>query len=176
MTERENLIRNIQESAHIAEQMRNVEAELLKCVESADKYSVNKKPSVITIIAAVIDLIIILFGGGFETANGGLFIIICSVIVAKYVLTVVLSTLFVKNIKNKAARLDAEHTKLRNDQSMQWLPDKYRNSTDFNMIASYLKNDRADTLREAINILEQESHYRRMENAAAMGAYYYSQN
>ncbi len=176
MIERENLIKNIQESAHIAEQMRNVEEELLKCVESADKYSVNKKPSVITIIAAIIDLIIILFGGGFETVVGGLLIIACTIIVAKYVLTLLLSTLFVKNIKNKAARLDAEHTRLRNDQSMQWLPDTYRNSTDFNMIASYIKNDRADTLREAINILEQETHYRRMEKAAAMGANYYSQN
>lgn len=173
MNEKEAIIKNISESAHITEQMKKIEEQLINKESSALKYSV-KKPSGITIIAAILGIVFTL-GGGFtdkDHVGAGLLAIVCFVIVAKYVLTTILNKTALDKIKADISSLDTEHKKLRNDSKLHWLPEAYRNSTDISMIASYIQNGRADTMREALNLLEQDKHNQRMEQAAAIGAYY----
>ena len=76
---------------------------------------------------------------------------------------------------NKAAELKAQKqdcenqiSVLKQDATLSWLPYDYRDATSFAMILSYLENMRANTLREAINLLETEKHQARVELMAAL--------
>lgn len=48
-------------------------------------------------------------------------------------------------------------------RAVDFVPTKYRHSADVNWLFTYLDDGRADTLKEAINIYEQELHNWRME-------------
>ena len=59
---------------------------------------------------------------------------------------------------------------LKNDAVLQWLPYDYRDSTAFAYIYQYIVNLRADNLREAINLYENEKHQARLELISAISA------
>ena len=76
---------------------------------------------------------------------------------------------------NKAAELKAQKQEcenqinvLKQDATLSWLPYDYRDATSFAMILSYLENMRANTLKEAINLLETEKHQARVELMTAL--------
>lgn len=73
--------------------------------------------------------------------------------------------------KTKIQELERNIANMQGDISLAWLPTEYRTGSCLNAIIGYAQNGRADTLKEALNILENEMHQQRMENAAAMGAY-----
>ena len=78
----------------------------------------------------------------------------------------------VKACKAELAKLESDLLNLQNDSVLSWLPMDYRTSSCFAGISSYVSNGRADTLKEALNILENEMHQERMVDAAFLGAYY----
>lgn len=81
---------------------------------------------------------------------------------------------FVLNVKIKKAQKEIEV--LEQSPQLSWIPAEYRKSNCITAIISYVQSGRADTMKEALNILEQDMHNQRMENAAALGAYYGAQS
>lgn len=59
---------------------------------------------------------------------------------------------------------------LKNDAALAWLPYNYRDSTFFAMMYGYVTNMRANTLSEAINLLETEMHQARVELLSGISA------
>jgi len=59
---------------------------------------------------------------------------------------------------------------LKNDASLAWLPYDYRDPTYFAMMYGYVKNMRANSLSEAINLLETEMHQARVELMSSVAA------
>lgn len=64
----------------------------------------------------------------------------------------------------------AELETLKNDASLLWLPYDYRDCTKFAMMYGYIRNMRANSLKEAINLLETEMHQARVELYSAIAA------
>lgn len=71
-----------------------------------------------------------------------------------------------QNIQARKAELET----LKNDQSLAWLPYDYRDSTYFAMMYGYIRNMRANSLQQAINLLETELHQARVELASQLTA------
>ncbi|MCR5518229.1 MAG: zinc-ribbon domain-containing protein [Lachnospiraceae bacterium] len=67
------------------------------------------------------------------------------------------------NIKRKLQGLENELANLKSDNSLSWLPYSYRDSKSYNCIASYIINQRATSLKDAINLYETEKHQSRVE-------------
>ncbi len=79
-----------------------------------------------------------------------------------------------KDIKKKEQI--KKHSEVAADPSLSWLSAKYHDSFYIFKIAEYINNGRADTLKEALNMLEQEIHQAEMKEAAIIGAYYGAQS
>ncbi len=72
--------------------------------------------------------------------------------------------------KQTKSKYESELSVLRNDAVLSWLPYDYRDSTSFAMLYSYIRNMRANSLKEAINLLETEKHQARVELMTALSA------
>lgn len=72
--------------------------------------------------------------------------------------------------KQKVQAKQAEAETLKNDAALAWLPYNYRDSTFFAMMYGYVTNMRANSLSEAINLLETEMHQARVELLSGISA------
>lgn len=81
-----------------------------------------------------------------------------------------------KKMRKETEELQKKYSELQKDSALSWLMDKYRTSECILNIAEYVQSGRADTLKEALNLLETEIHNKRMESAAAIGAYFGAQS
>ena len=78
--------------------------------------------------------------------------------------------------KKRLPELQREHAEISSDDSLSWLPEEYRTFGCINAINRYVNTGRADTLKEALNLVDLEIHRDRMQNAAFAGAYSGIQN
>ena len=83
---------------------------------------------------------------------------------------------FFNRIKKKNLKKCNEETEvleqLKSDVALSWLPYDYRDSESFAYIYLYIRNLRAHTLTEAINLYETEKHQHRLEQINHMVAKY----
>ena len=169
MNERETLIQNISAALPIAQQMSLIEEEVGKLHEEREK---KKKIGVGLIILLIIAVLCVLYGFVVIVATkhlDGLFNVVLGVIpfVAVYK-----RLQRAKECLIKIEELKEKYQGMQNDSNLSWLPMDYRSSFCISEIATYVQNGRADTLKEAINLFETEQHNQRLENAAALGAYW----
>lgn len=174
MSEKEMLLQNIAAAAPITQQLGQIEAEISDLSDEREK---KKKVGCGWIFVLFCAAIAALCGLGFivldkNFGTGFLYFAMGAVPIALFVMRI----LRAGECKKKISDLAAKYQSLRNDASLSWLPPDYRDSSCINAIASYLQNGRADSLKEAINLLETEQHNERMENAAALGAYFGAQS
>ena len=78
----------------------------------------------------------------------------------------------VMKCKSTIAQSQQKLTILSLDDSLSWLPESYRTASAVFYIAEYVQNGRADSLKEALELLETELHRKRMEDNAFLGAYF----
>lgn len=84
----------------------------------------------------------------------------------------VIAFVYTKKKKQKLATTNEEYSKLLSDPFLAWMPTDYRSSDCMAKVAEYIRNNRADTLRECIDLLETEMNRNRAEQAALVGALY----
>ena len=156
MEEKEQLISAINGSAAIVSKLDVIEDKISAAEENIEKV----KPKLIMHIIAVIGAILV--PKGVPYTQCGLIIVGIYACAWAYVILT----------KKKLASLQAEYQTAQNDPSISWVPVDYRDSFSISKIAEYIRNNRADTLRECINMLETEMHQNRVENAALIGALY----
>lgn len=79
-------------------------------------------------------------------------------------------------LNDKIKKTQNELKELEQSPQLSWIPAEYRTSSCITAIISYVQSGRADTMKEVLNLLETDMHNQRMENAAALGAYYGAQS
>ena len=173
MSEKEMLLQNIAAAAPITQQLGQIEAEISDLSDEREK---KKKVGCGWIGLLIICVLAVLWGLGFVILDKDFSGLITFAIGAVPIAIFIKRILRAGECKKKISELAAKYQGLRNDTSLSWLPPDYRDSSSINAIASYLQNGRADSLKEAINLLETEQHNERMENAAALGAYFGAQS
>lgn len=155
----------------IADRMIEISENEEKLNKIITKNSGKKKNVVLWVIG-----LIYLYSFLAASASGEPISIVYGSVTAICVLLYVRRKIKVINAKKKIANLEDEYSKLRENEALEWIPISYRNGYDIILLMKYFINDRADTIREAINILEAEKQNARMVNAAATGAYYGAKN
>ncbi len=156
MEEKEQLISAINGSAAIVSRLDAIEDKINAAEENIEKV----KPKLIMHIIAVIGAMLVTMGAPYTPCG----LIIVGIYACAWI--------YVISSKKKLNLLNEEYKVARNDPSVAWVPADYRDSYSITKIAEYIRNDRADTLRECINMLETEMHQNRVENAALIGALY----
>ena len=177
MDERELLIRNVNEAMPMTPQMKQLEETISSLSE---EYNKKKKTGIIGAIS-------IFFGGiflltGISTSllsieEKNTFNLITALFIT--ILGFVIIHVGYKKKKKRAKKCEkllAENrnqlTILQSSPGLAWLPPDYRTSECINIISSYVNSGRAETMKEALALLDQTIHNERMENAAFLGAYY----
>lgn len=175
MNEKEQLIQNLNSAMPIAQQMQKIEDEIGSIevqIEKQKKFWGGMK--VVAIIAAIIlvfAIIAIITGEKFK-AGDLLGLLITGFIIFIY-------AMHLKKLKGEKQRIDAlnnQYKGLQQNPNLAWLHDKYRTSSCIHKIAEYVNSGRADSMKEALNLLEEDIHRQEMEDAAAFGAFYGAQS
>ncbi len=162
MNEREQLIKNIADSSEI---MQLIDRQEDICINTQKEIDKKKKECRIRIL-------VLLF-----------FLFICMSDVFAKILPMVFAMVITFGMPigiwiYLKSRVKVCQDRLKNEQNnllksklneiLQWLPMDYRDSFSYKSIAQYVDNMRANTLQEAINLLETEQHQERMERYAAL--------
>lgn len=87
--------------------------------------------------------------------------------IAAFVYPLFMRSYYGKKLKETEAELDKEineYNALINDPANMWIPANYRDAVSFSAIAGYVDNKRAFSLKEALNLLEEDIHRQKMEN------------
>ena len=82
----------------------------------------------------------------------------------------VLKVAFNKKLDGEIAEYEKQLADAQSDAVLNWLPMAYRDSISYQYIASYIQNQRANNLQEAINLFEIEKHRANLEFLAAVSA------
>lgn len=176
MNEKDTLVQNVNGALPTAQKMNQLENEI---VQLNAKIEEQKKFGCLSVLPAFFAVTLIPSGYFLLMhPNGkkllGLLLLAIGCVLAYFV--------FIKRIirqgqyKKRIAEVQQECEVLRDDATLAWLPAEYRTGSCLNAIISYVQNGRADSLKEALNLLENELHQQRMESAAAVGAYYGAQS
>lgn len=161
MTEREILLQHISDSANVIDEIAKKEDKYYHNDELADKFK-HKSSMKKLIIGSIICLIAAAWLG---SGIGGIVPFIPLLIflgvwgIYKY------SSI---SYRAKANAYSKEIQQLQADSSLSWLPPAYRTSYCYGKISEYLQNMRAETLKEALNLLETEMHQDRVELYTAL--------
>ena len=166
MSEKDQLMQNINASIPIAQQMVQVENEIAQIEEKIEK---KKKfwggMKIVAIIAAVIFVLgILMIASGTKFDISILFPI-------PFIVIYILHLIIMNKVKKQIEPLNQKLTALRAEPSLAWLPDKYRDGGCIYKIAEYVNNGRADSMKAALDLLEEDIHRQQMEEAAMVGAY-----
>ncbi len=167
MNEREQLISAINGSTEVVSKLGELEDKIEATEEKIRKW----KPRIwMTLLAAF--GVLCIFGGidefkkGHPSAAGDFWVGVVIIAVYAY------HMFYAAKKKKLLSSLNEEYEKVLNDPSISWVPVDYRNAGCILKIAEYVRNNRADTLRDCINMLETEMHQNRVEQAALVGALY----
>lgn len=95
------------------------------------------------------------------------------IIVACIIMVSVICSKIKNNHLSKIADERAALEKAKSNIALDWLPYDYRESVAFAYIYSYLQNQRAHNLTEAINLFETEKHQARLELISSISAALY---
>lgn len=158
MTETEKLIGQINESAAI---MTEVDKNEDVVIANEEKLRKGEK----WILVVIVSLLLSMLFGYLAVSIGEPLVGIILIVVFAAILALQIRSRM--NRKKKITDLTAKNNELTNNPVLAWLPMDYRNGYDFFKIAEYVQNQRANTLQEAINLLEREKHERRVEIYAA---------
>ena len=78
-----------------------------------------------------------------------------------------IKTIMDKSIAQKSLPvINRKLSKIKNYDTLSWLPGEYRTSVCINAINRYVSAGRAETLKEALILLDMDSHLEQMENVA----------
>lgn len=169
MNEREYLIQSINMSMAIMKQIHDLEEQIENLEDELEQK--DKKLGCGTY--AILGFLGFLALAGMERVfKGGLSGILYIVPLAAYSIFIIQRQNKVKKYKANLKQLNATLSGLQNDSVLSWLPMDYRTSDAFASIGSYISNGRADTLKEALNLYENEVQQQRVVDAAFLGAYY----
>ena len=172
MNEREQLLQNVKGAIPIANQMKQI---MLEINQSEDIIERKKKFwggyraviinffAIIFFIAGISDLI----NEPGDRMQGFIAALISGAVIYGYIMYLKR----VKNEKKKIESLNQKHMELAQNSALSWLPAQYRYFSCIYMISEYLNNGRADNMKEALNLLEEDIHRLHMRDAAAIGAY-----
>lgn len=171
MNEKEQLIQNISNSMPVTQELKKLEDEVNLVFDKIyKKEKFWKGWKVLTIIDLIIFVpALILSFSDLKELPG----------VLLFGIPVYLFIWHKKDIKKKEQNINElkqKHSEVASDSSLSWLPAKYRDSFCISKIADYINVGRADTLKEAINMLEQEIKQEELKEAALIGAYYGAQS
>lgn len=175
MNEKEQLLQNINAAMPIAQQMQALETEINALEAEVEKKSHYGCGTVFVLglglLFGFIGIGILLSGLSKNSGD------IKASLIFIVVIVLCLGYLFrrIKRVMTCKSQIGMSKQKLlvlRQDNSLSWLPESYRTSGCIAAIRSYLSDGRADTLKEALNLLETEMHRQRLEDSAFLGAYY----
>ncbi|MBQ2349072.1 MAG: hypothetical protein II388_12020 [Clostridia bacterium] len=164
MNEREQLVNAINGCAGLLPQMEQLEDK----IEITEAKIEKNRPRAGLLALAVIGVLLFFTGVSSSHDSDKILIPVGLFLVGLYVIALV----YTKKKKQKLAAATEEYSKILSDSSLAWMPVDYRNSGCISKVAEYIRNNRADTLRECINLLEVEMHQNRMERTALVGALY----
>ena len=163
MNEREILIADISGSFESMRVVEAIEAEfILTLSKRAKARGVGRFILFYLVGAALGGLIMMMFAN--SQAAGSL--IGFALFILPILLPIVMRIMSTKTYDKKLNKLNEELVTAKNNPSLCWLPMAYRDSFSFKNIATYVQNMRANTLQEAINLLETEKHQARLEENA----------
>lgn len=152
MNEREQLLNNISNSF---ESMKIIEIKENICDRTEESINRLKKFCRIRI------LFIYIFCAAFISKSFDLSLqfIVLAIAVSIWIV----SKAKLKSLKSKLQKKENDLHNSKSDVLLQWLPMSYRDSTSYKLIAGYVNNMRANTLQEALNLMETEMHQARLE-------------
>ncbi len=171
MNEKEIFMANVNNSLPLAQKLNQLEDEMEQLSEEIER---KKKFGCLWAMAlgfsalmAILGVVAILAYG----LKGFTSMLFFFAIASPPVILLVLRLKRIITCKTKIQELERNIANIQGDISLALLPTEYRTGSCLNAIIGYAQNGRADTLKEALNILENEMHQQRMESAAAVGAY-----
>lgn len=168
MTEREELLKKLDDSIPALEKMHNLEEQIIN--ETATVEKLDKHISGIGVLAvglfflfAVFSIITVFVDKTFSSIFG---VIPFGLIVAFYVLR----SKNIKNHKEKLSELNADYDKICKTE-FGWIPEEFQTSENISKIYVFLDKGQAETKKEAFNLLGEELRAEKISNAAMIGAY-----
>lgn len=166
MNEKEILIQNVNGAIPTAQKMKQLENEIEQLSVEIER---KKKYSCLWVVAFVFSFVLVIGGIGLIYVEE--FTLMPFAVASLPVIFLILRLKRINACKSKIKELEGNIANMQNDTTLAWLPAEYRTGSCLTAIIGYVQNGRADSLKEAINLLENEMHQQRMENAAAVGAY-----
>ena len=176
MNEKDQLIQNINGAMPVAQQMQKIEGEIDQLkdeIERKKKYGCGwMLMIVIAAVSGIIGFIFIAAGEGKKIPSA----LLCFVIAAVPIVFIIRRFMRSSECKRKIQELEQQRASLQNDPSLAWVPAEYRSGSCLAEIINYVQSGRADSLKEALNLLDEEIHRQQMCDAAALGAFYGAQS
>lgn len=166
MNEKEILIQNVNGAIPTAQKMKQLENEIEQLSAEIER---KKKYGCMWVVAFFFSAMLVIVGIGLIFVEE--FTIMPFAFASLPVIFLILRLKRINACKSKIKELEGDIANMQNDTTLAWLPAEYRTGSCLTAIIGYVQNGRADSLKEAINLLENEMHQQRMENAAAVGAY-----
>lgn len=166
MNEKEIIIQNVNGAIPTAQKMKQLENEIEQLSAEIER---KKKYSCLWVVAFVFSFVLVIGGIGLIYVEE--FTLMPFAVASLPVIFLILRLKRINACKSKIKELEGDIANMQNDTTLAWLPAEYRTGSCLTAIIGYVQNGRADSLKEAINLLENEMHQQRMENAAAVGAY-----
>lgn len=163
MDERQQILMLINGSANVMKDIAAVENELSILENKQEKFRRDRKKATVGVVLFDLFSLSVMFKNGFALFAVLLILLACVNI------PFVLMWRNAAARKGKISKLTAQLAGYRSDPSLSWLPPAYRDSFSWEKIGEYIVNLRANTLQEAINLLETEQHQARLEFMAALG-------
>lgn len=173
MSEKEQIIQNLNVSQQVVAQMQELERSIdeltVKCEKKRNLGTLGAFAVFVSIVCVVIGFCVIRsdFGDGFITILIG---------AAAFYFGVWMKHSQYKKCQKMLAENEQQLKGLQDSSVLAWLPGKYRDSGYIRKIWEYVNTGRADTMKEVLNLLEEDIHREEMQNAALIGAYYGAQN
>ena len=168
MNEKEILIQNVNGAIPTAQKMKQLENEIDQLSAEIEQ---KKKFGCLWVVAFFFSFAFVISGVCFILAEEFGSMLFAFAVASLPVIFLILRLKRINACKSKIKELEGDIANMQNDTTLAWLPAEYRTGSCLTAIIGYVQNGRADSLKEAINLLENEMHQQRMENAAAVGAY-----
>ena len=171
MSEKEQFINNVNGAIPMAQKLNQLEDEI-------DTFSAEieqkKKFGCLWVVAFTYSVLMVVMGVAAILGyclKGFTSMLFFFAIASPPIILLVLRLKRVNVCKAKIQELERNVAIIQGDSTLAWLPAEYRTGSCLDAIIGYVQNGRADSLKEALNLLEADMHRQRMEEAAVVGAY-----
>ena len=166
MSEREELLAKIAASTTAMEKVKELEDQI-EIREEKKKKIKGVGKMILAVIAFGVAGSIVSFVFSKIPVIGKIMSIIFSF---SFLLPFVLKAIINNKLDGEIAEYGKQLADAQSDAVLNWLPMAYRDSISYQYIASYIQNQRANNLQEAINLFETEKHRANLEFLAAVSA------